>query len=455
MTGRLGTSGEGAPRHPFLHLAGFGGWTERELQPLEGTYLPPAHLTDAMAAGALAAVVLLVAPLALLGSSLAGPVPQPEGGGQGLGQSVDEAGFTDVLPVDAIPAIVAPRFEDPSWLQGPDRVVGVDINGDARAYPIRILNWHEIVDDIVGGVPIAATWCPLCGTGIVYDRRAGTQTLTFHVSGKLYRNDLVMLDSETGSLWPQILGKAAVGPLLGRELNLIATTTTTWGAWRASHAGTLVLARPRCGEGIPTDCIAPPHQRDYTTNPYAGYESNPSTLFPRPYGDVSSSLHPKDVVLGVIVGRTPKAYPYAVLASNPAVNDVVEGVSIVVTFADGAAHAFESAGRRFTYDQGPSMKDQDGNAWDMTAGTGTAGSLKPVRAIPSFWFAWYDFYPSTEGYGFEPPGPPHGGGNPVNGGASLQTLGSLSAVVALAAVGAFLILKRRLGTTRRRRLGGR
>ncbi len=428
--------------------------TEQEFQPLEGTYLPPAHLIDAMAAGALAAVVLLVAPLALLGSPLVGPIPRPEGTGPGPGQSVDEAGFTDVLPVDAIPAIVAPRFEDPSWLQGPDRVVGVEINGDARAYPIRILNWHEIVDDIVGGVPIAATWCPLCGTGIVYDRRVGDQTLTLHVSGKLYHNDLVMLDSETGSLWPQILGKAAVGRLSGQELNLIASTTTTWEAWRASHAGTQVLARPRCGEGIPTACFAPPYQRDYTSNPYAGYETNPSTLFPRPYGDVSSSLQPKDVVLGVIVGRTPKAYPYAVLASNPVVNDVVEGVAIVVTFADGAGHAFESGGRRFTSDQGPSMKDQDGNRWDTTAGTGPAGSLKPVRAIPSFWFAWYDFYPSTEGYGFEPPGPPHIANTP-GGGPSLKTLGSLSAVVAIVAVGTFLILRRRPGATRRRRVGGR
>jgi hypothetical protein len=369
---------------------------------------------------------------------------------------VDEAGFTDVLPVDAIPAIVAPRFEDPSWLLGPDRVLGVDVNGDARAYPIRILNWHEIVDDVVGGVPIAATWCPLCGTGIVYDRKVGNQTLTFRVSGKLYQNDLVMLDSETGSLWPQILGKAAAGPLLGQELGLITSTTTTWDAWRASHAGTRVLARPRCGEGIPTTCFDPleSHQRDYTTNPYAGYETSPSTLFPRPYGDVSSSLHLKDVVLGVIVGRTTKAYPYTVLASNPVVNDVVEGVPIVVTLADGAGHAFESGTRRFTHDRGPSMEDQDGNSWDATTGTGTAGSLKPVRAIPSFWFAWYDFYPSTEGYGFEPPGPPHGGNSP-GGGPSLKTLGSLSAVVALAAVGAFLILRRRPRATRRRRVGGR
>ncbi len=330
----------------------------------------------------------------------------------------DENGFIEVLPPDAIPAIIQPRSEDASWLSSSDGVLGVEVNGDARAYPLRILVWHEIVNDLVGGVPVAATYCPLCGTGIAYDRRVAGQTLTFHVSGKLLNNDLVMLDAETASLWPQIIGSAATGPMKGQALGVIPSTTTTLGAWRASHPGTQVLARLRCDEGISTPCGAQPYQRDYGANPYGGYESNPGTLFPRPYGNDGSALGPKEIVLGVLVSQTAKAYPYKVLKDNPVVNDMVAGVAIVVTFADGAGHAFEADGRKFTPDSGGTIKDQNGAQWNMATGVGGTGSLRPVRAIPAFWFAWYDFYPYTQAYGFELG---RGGGAGANSWGSLGT----------------------------------
>ncbi len=318
-------------------------------------------------------------------------------------QEVSLEELVDVLPRDAIPAILKPTFGSSGWLKGSAVVLGVEIGGQARAYPLAILTWHEIVNDVVGGVPIAATYCPLCGTGIVYDRRMGDTILTFHVSGKLYRNDLVMVDEETESLWPQMLGRAAAGPLEGRPLQYLPSSTTTLGEWRAVYPDTLVLERPLCGEGIPTICGASPYQRDYSINPYAGYEDSPLTFFPRPFGDEGASLGPKEVVLGVLVDGRAKAYPYKLLRERSVVNDAMGEVELVVTFVDGAGHAFRTGGHSFTPLGTGVMGDEGGEEWDMATGRGEVGALEPLRAIPSYWFAWYDFYPETEAYGFTLP----------------------------------------------------
>ncbi len=350
-------------------------------------------------------------------------IPTPVAGGDNLIQ---------VLPPDAIPAVVAPRFEAPSWLSPSDKVLVVEVNGDARAYPVRILVWHEIVDDTAGGMPIAATYCPLCGTGIGYNRQVGGRVLTFHVSGKLLNNDLVMFDAETNSLWPQIRGEAVTGPMAGQALELIPLTTTTLDAFQASHPGGHVLARPRCDEGIPTGCGDAPYQRSYSYNPYPGYDTDPRVPFPRPFGDDGASLGPKEVVLGVLVGRAAKAYPYRVLANETVVNDVLGAVAIVVTFVQGAGHAFEAEGRQFRVDTEGIMKDQDGGHWDMATGLGPGGKLESVRAIPAYWFAWHDFYPESKAYGFQ-----LGGSSGASAGASAGIgINPLWIMVTLGAAGA-------------------
>jgi hypothetical protein len=321
--------------------------------------------------------------------------------------SISEDDFVTLMPVDAIAAILQPRFEEPSWLSPEDLVLGVAMGGEARAYPIRILNWHEIVNDVVGGLPIAATYCPLCATGMVYDRRVEGQVLTFRVSGKLYRNDLVMVDTETGSLWPQILGRAATGPLRGADLALIPSWTTTLGAWREAHPDTLVLARPRCDEPlqdrsglVATHCQQNMFQRFYENDPYSAYNQRWESLVPRPFGDDGSDIHPKELVLGVVHNHAAKAYPLKILRVEGLVNDFLGGTAIVVTFAEGSSQAFEAGHRRFSRLEGRLMVDQEGLPWDIFTGSGPGGSLPRLKSFHAFWFAWYDFYPDTLGYGF-------------------------------------------------------
>jgi hypothetical protein len=191
------------------------------------------------------------------------------------------------------------------------------------------------------------------------------------------------------------------------------------------------------------------YQRDYTRNPYAGYESSPDTLFPRPYGDDGATLGPKEVVLGVLVAGVPKAYPHRVLQERIVVNDIVGGVAIVVTFAAGSAQAFEAGDRTFEAVDDRMMKDGEGGLWDMMTGAGPSGSLTPVRSSPSFWFAWYDFYPETLTYGFDLTGGTPRSGDPI--GTTLNPRVVLLVLGAVASLGAGLLLYRTRGG---RRSGG-
>jgi hypothetical protein len=145
---------------------------------------------------------------------------------------------------DGIPAILQPKFvsaSDALFLMADDRVVGVVVKGKARAYPLKILNWHEAVDDSVAGKSFAVTYCPLTASAIVYDREFGTKPLTLGVSGKLYESNLLFYDKGTETLWSQIKGEAIAGPLTGQRLEALASVVTTWTVWRKARPGTLVL----------------------------------------------------------------------------------------------------------------------------------------------------------------------------------------------------------------------
>jgi len=146
-------------------------------------------------------------------------------------------------PRDGIPSIDQPRFvaAGQSGLRDSDRVLGVARNGIVRAYPVRILNWHEIVNDRLAGEPVAITYCPLCGTGMAFSARAADRELSFGVSGLLYNSDVLLYDRATGSLWSQIMSRAVTGPLRGTSLTAVPLTHTTWADWRARHPRTEVL----------------------------------------------------------------------------------------------------------------------------------------------------------------------------------------------------------------------
>ncbi len=206
---------------------------------------------------------------------------------------------------DGIPALDHPRFisaaEADGVLKPSDPVVGLEFAGTAKAYPIRILNWHEVVNDHVGRQPVLVSWCPLCGSAIVYNPVAGGVRYIFGVSGLLYKRNLLLYDRETESLWSQLGGLAATGDLAGTSLELLPSTHTTWARWKREHPGTLVVS------------FQTGYRRDYSSDPYRDWQLD------------------RRLVLAVQVGGNIRLYPFSQLrkARSP-VDDVVAGEQITI-----------------------------------------------------------------------------------------------------------------------------
>lgn len=196
------------------------------------------------------------------------------------------------VPKDGIPSIDNPEFKPVAEIKDlapTEAVVGLEINGDARAYPLRILIWHEIVNDVVGGVPATITYCPLCNSSIVFDRRLGERILDFGTTGKLRNSDLVMYDRQTDTWWQQFTGEAIVGELLGAELKLIPARLEAFRDFEARHPDGKVL--------VPNH----PTMRRYDVNPYAGYDTSATPFLYR--GDMPKGIEPMARVVVVKVDR--------------------------------------------------------------------------------------------------------------------------------------------------------
>lgn len=262
-------------------------------------------------------------------------------------------------PKDGIPAIDRPRFvpADRAGLAPADRVLGIAIGNVARAYPVRILNWHEVVNDRIGGRPVLVTYCPLCGTGMAFEPPARTGDAGFGVSGLLYNSDVLLYDRASASLWSQILGRAVSGPLNGTPMEPVALTHTRWADWQQRHPGTEVLS---------TDTG---FTRDYARDPYAGYDSVQRLMFDVQHRD--DRFPAKEWVLGVRLDGQAKAYPFSVLeralGASGELRDSVAGRTLRIRYdrSHGTAEAYDEQGR-----------------------------LLP--ATMAFWFAWVAFHPRTE-----------------------------------------------------------
>ena len=263
-------------------------------------------------------------------------------------------------PKDGIPSIDQPKFikaNKASFLSTADRIIGINMNGTQRAYPIKILNWHEIVNDKIGNRAIAVTYCPLCGTGVVYDASIKGQASQFGVSGLLYNSDVLLYDRQTHSLWSQILSKAISGKQKNTKLKIISSSHTSWEKWKKQYPNTLVLST-KTG-----------YQRNYSRSPYGDYNQNEVTYFP--VSAKSKRYHPKERVLGISINGIHKAYPFTELARN-------KTSSITDQFAGRSLHiSFDIANRD------GKITDQQGNI---------------IPSINSFWFAWYAFHSDTKVY---------------------------------------------------------
>jgi hypothetical protein len=267
-------------------------------------------------------------------------------------------------PKDGIPALNHPKFvsatDGDKFLKKHDRVLAIEYNGVAKAYPIRILNWHEVVNDDFNGRAVVVTWCPLCLSGIVYDPEQDGGRLTFGVSGKVYKSNLLMYDRETGSLWSQMLQRAITGPLTGSVLAMLPAEDSTWERWRTLHPNTVVLS------------LDTGYKRDYGLNPYREYLEEGRPTFRSPEDRQSSKTREKigwmEPVLGVKVDDAEKAYPLSVLKKRSSEFDDHVGNKAL----------------RIHFDR------ESKTAWV----TNESGDVVPSAMV--YWFAWHDFYPQTQ-----------------------------------------------------------
>lgn len=317
-------------------------------------------------------------------------------------------------PKDGIPAIDKPQFISPEeaseWLDPKEPVIAVSMAGQARAYPLQILMYHEIVNDAMGDVPYSVTFCPLCNACLVYERRVEGRVLDFGTTGKLRKSDLVMYDRQTESWWQQLSGQAIIGELAGVKLQLLPANIVAFEDFKSAYPAGEVLSRE-------TGFFRP-----YGNNPYRGYDSisDQPFLFRDP---VDPRLPPMERVLNITVGDTHKLYPFSVFENEPVINDEVGGLPVIVFSRDGTLSVLDDAsikssrtvpsatayertleGRQLTFEarEGAIVDKETGSQWNLF-GTAVAGpldgqQLKPAQTGLHFAFAWLAFNPDSEIY---------------------------------------------------------
>lgn len=295
---------------------------------------------------------------------------------------------------DGIPSIDDPKFTDVAegdrFIKPDSLGISLTLGGETRFYPYQILTWHEVVNDRIGGRPILVTYCPLCATGIVFDRKVDDEPVEFGVSGKLHNNNLLMYDRKTESYWSQVRGEAVVGEKTGTKLTVLPAETIAWKDWKAAHPSGKVLSRDTG------------RSRDYERDPYGGYAQDSSLLFPLSHQD--DRLDRKELVVGVKVGDRTKAYSAKALARERVRNDTVGGEPLLAVSdpAGDVARVFRRAvdGTTLSFRaDGAELLDDRAGRWSFD-GAGTAGSARGKRletypSIPALWFSWAATYPKT------------------------------------------------------------
>lgn len=265
-------------------------------------------------------------------------------------------------PKDGIPSIDNPKFvtveQADEWIQDNELVLAMIYKGVKRVYPLQIMVWHEIVNDNIGGDPILITYCPLCGSGIAYERTLDGESVEFGTSGKLYNSNLVMYDRKTDTYWSQIDGLAIVGELTGTQLDSVSIDTVVWRDWKKAHPDSEVLSKETG------------HIRAYGQDPYGNYYEDSFLIFPVDNED--NRIHPKTVIFGIEVNGNFKAYRENDLKEKGAIEDIINGVNIKIE------------------------RDEAGIVKIINLDTG-----KEIVKERDFWFAWYAFHPETSLFGFE------------------------------------------------------
>lgn len=290
--------------------------------------------------------------------------------------------------VDGIPSLDNPKripAAEADYLKDDDLVFGVAINGDVRAYPLRIMGWHEMFNEVIGGVPVALAYCTLCGSGILFETHVEgrDKPFVFGSSGFLYRSNKLMFDRETDSLWNQFTGRPVSGPLRdsGIELKIRPVAITTWADWRARHPGTTVLS------------LDTGHRRDYGSGVvYRDYFASDKLMFPAIVRD-ESVLKRKDYVFGIREVGAAKAWPLSAFVGGQVINDRV-GERRVVLIGDAATRtvrAYDRGDLEFAAGSEPNVLQGPGGPWRVGEEGLTGPDGERLARVPghiAYWFAW-------------------------------------------------------------------
>jgi uncharacterized protein DUF3179 len=303
-------------------------------------------------------------------------------------------------PPDGIPSIDNPKFiqiqKAEEFLEDSDLVVGLNINGDIRAYPLQILVWHEIVNDKVGNTPVAVTYCPLCFTNQVFNRTMNDgQILEFGTSGKLYNSNLVMYDRTTKSLWSQAMAQGIGGTFAGIKLERIPFDVAYWKEWKQLYPDSKVLS---------TDTGS---TRPYGADPYGDYYTNGEILFPVSNSDDRVGL--KEIVIGLENKGQYKAFKLQEIEDKKVINNQVNGKPIVLfSLHPFMARVYDPVVNGQTLEFNYNIKDkkfvdkQTNSTWNFD-GKSISGQMKGKQLTrlsfdEGFWFEWVAFHPKTELY---------------------------------------------------------
>ncbi|HVR28802.1 MAG TPA: DUF3179 domain-containing protein [Thermoanaerobaculia bacterium] len=298
--------------------------------------------------------------------------------------------------LDGIPALEHPpqvSAAEARHLRDGDRVFGVSLGGEVRAYPVKALSWHEMLNDTIGGHPVTLSYCTLCGSGILYS--TGTDdggAYTFGTSGLLYRSNKLMYDRQSYSLWANLTGEAVIGrkALRSDRLEILPMVLTTWRAWRQRHPETTVMA------------IDPSEGRRHGFVYQEGAADAARAGVAFPVWQKSDALDRNAEVYTLLLDGKPKAYPTDRLAEAGVVNDTL-GERALVLVADpesGAIRAYERGAHRFSAGPRPNqLLDEQGRRYRVAEEALIADGLDPLPRLgghTAFWFGWFGFYPHTE-----------------------------------------------------------
>lgn len=291
---------------------------------------------------------------------------------------------------DGIPSLDNPTLisaAQADYMKDDDLVFGIEINGDVRAYPLRIMGWHEMFNEVIGGVPVALAYCTLCGSGILFETQVAgrRKPLVFGSSGFLYRSNKLMFDRETHSLWNQYTGKPVVGPLVdsGIELKQRPVVITRWDSWKTAHPDTQVLS------------LKTGHRRNYGSGVvYREYFASPELMFP---ALVDQRQHrQKDYVFAVRQFGAARAWPLQAFKSQPVINDAIGGRALMLMGDPDkrSVRAYERGSHQFRATTDGGLLDEAGNRWRVTEEALIApdgARLPRVAGHISYWFAWDNY----------------------------------------------------------------